>query len=147
MPREVRRSAAWFSDGARRKAEARRSRRCVECTSTLPSGRSPYCGRRCQWKFRGRYFWDAARTFVMFRDRYTCQSCRRRRYARELDVDHIREIAAGGATFDYTNLQTICRPCHRAKTAQFNRARRSAPLPDARGNSPAADWWLEWFPS
>ncbi len=117
-------SAAWFSDGARRRTEARRAGRCVECAATLPSHRSPYCSRRCQWRFHGHYFWDSARSYTLLRDRYTCQICGRRRRARELDVDHIVEIAAGGAALEYSNLQTVCRDCHRAKTRRFLSERR-----------------------
>jgi len=55
----------------------------------------------------------------MLRDRYRCQICGTRRRARELDVDHIVEIAVGGAALEYSNLQTVCRQCHRAKTRAF----------------------------
>ncbi len=120
-------SAAWFSDGARRRADARRAARCVECGKSLDSHRTPYCSRRCRWRFHGHYFWDSARSYVMLRDRYTCRICARRRRARELDVDHIVEIAAGGAALEYSNLQTVCRTCHREKTRAFQRARRAGP--------------------
>jgi len=121
-------SAAWFSDGARRRTEARYARRCVECGRTLASRRTPYCSRRCQWKFHGHYFWDSARSFVLLRDRYTCQVCGVRRRARELEVDHIVEIARGGAALDYGNLRTLCRPCHGAKSRRFaSERRREAP--------------------
>jgi 5-methylcytosine-specific restriction endonuclease McrA len=150
--RIVRNSALWFTEGSRRKAEARRARRCVECGSELPNGRSPYCGRRCQWRFQGRYFWDAARTYVIHRDRFTCQACRRRHRVRDLEVDHIWEIALGGPALDYTNLQTMCRACHRAKTAGFLRARARAaraappqeggrPLGSPQGSAEAPDWF------
>jgi 5-methylcytosine-specific restriction endonuclease McrA len=129
-------SAAWFSDGARRRTEARRSRRCVECGAALPSARTPYCSRRCRWRFHGHYFWDSARTYVMARDRYTCQICHRRAKARSLDVDHILEISRGGASLEYSNLQTVCRECHRQKTVQFLRLR--AALRDEPGASPPA---------
>ena len=121
-------SAAWFSDGARRRTEARRAARCVECGRELRSHRTPYCSRRCQWKFHGHYFWDSARSYVLLRDRYVCQVCGTRRRARELDVDHIVEIARGGAALEYSNLQTVCRPCHRAKTRAFRQSRRTPPL-------------------
>lgn len=145
--RIVRRSASWFTEGRARKAEARRSRRCVECAEALDSGRTPYCGRVCQWRFQGRYFWDAARIYVMHRDRYTCQHCQVRRRARELEVDHIVEIARGGESLRYENLQTLCRGCHREKTRRFLRARRSvheAPrstLPLSLETSTEIDWF------
>ncbi len=114
-------SAAWFGDGARRRAEARRDARCVECRRALSSHRTPYCSRRCQWMFHGHYFWDSARSYVMLRDRYTCRICGVRHRARELDVDHIVEIARGGAALEYSNLQTVCRQCHGRKTRGFLR--------------------------
>lgn len=119
-------SSAWFSDGARRRTEARRAGRCVECGTALASRRTPYCSRRCQWKFHGHYFWDSARSFTMLRDRYTCRLCGCRKRARELDVDHIVEIALGGAALEYSNLQTVCRDCHRAKTSGFLRSRSAS---------------------
>jgi 5-methylcytosine-specific restriction endonuclease McrA len=112
-------SVAWFSDGAERRRLARRAARCVECSRPLASHRTPYCSRTCQWKFHGHYFWDSARSYVMLRDRYRCQICGVRRRARELDVDHIVEIARGGAALEYSNLQTVCRQCHRSKTRAF----------------------------
>jgi 5-methylcytosine-specific restriction enzyme A len=118
-------SAAWFSDGARRRMEARRAGLCVECGKALSSHRTPYCSRTCRWKFHGHYFWDSARSYVMLRDRYTCQICHGRRRARQLDVDHIVEIAAGGAALEYSNLQTVCRDCHRVKTQSFLSQRRT----------------------
>jgi 5-methylcytosine-specific restriction endonuclease McrA len=33
-------------------------------------------------------------------------------------VDHITPISQGGAELDISNLQPICEPCHRAKTAR-----------------------------
>jgi 5-methylcytosine-specific restriction endonuclease McrA len=120
-------SAAWFSDGARRRKEARDGRRCVECDRSLESRRTPYCSRRCRWKFHGHYFWDSARSFVLLRDRYTCQVCGQRRRARELEVDHILEIALGGAALEYSNLRTVCRPCHREKSRRFASERARGP--------------------
>jgi 5-methylcytosine-specific restriction protein A len=120
-------SSAWFSDGARRRVEARRNARCVECDRPLPSHRTPYCSRRCQWRFHGHYFWDSARSYTMLRDRYRCRICGARKRARELDVDHIVEIARGGAALEYSNLQTVCRDCHRVKTREFLRSPRSDP--------------------
>jgi 5-methylcytosine-specific restriction enzyme A len=64
----------------------------------------------------------------MLRDRYTCRLCGTRRRARELDVDHIVEIARGGAALEYSNLQTVCRTCHREKTRRFREAQRSSAL-------------------
>ena len=140
--RIVRDSARWFSEGTRLKREARRARRCVACGRGLDSRRTPYCSRLCQWRFQGGYFWDAARTYAMHRDRFVCQHCHRRYRVRGLEVDHIVEIAAGGPPLDPANLQTLCRSCHRAKTVQFLRTRKTAAPP-----SLAADSTGEWFPA
>jgi 5-methylcytosine-specific restriction endonuclease McrA len=75
--------------------------------------------------FHGHYFWDSARSYVLLRDRYTCRICGARRRARELDVDHIVEIARGGAALEFSNLQTVCRDCHRRKTREFLRQPRA----------------------
>ena len=152
-PRRVLRSSAlWFSEGSQLKAAARRAQRCVECRRALPDRRSPYCSRRCQWGFRGRYFWDAARTFVLHRDRFTCQVCRRRRPVADLEVDHVVEIARGGPSLEYLNLQTLCRRCHRHKTAGYLRLPRQERLRDptgsARVDAPGPrEWGADWFPA
>lgn len=39
------------------------------------------------------------------------------------DVDHIVPVAEGGGQCDLDNLQTLCMPCHRQKTAEMNRRR------------------------
>lgn len=116
-------SRRWFTEGHRERAAARRARSCVECHHPLTSGRTPYCSNRCLWKYHGRFFWDAARFYVMRRDRYTCRVCGTRARRRQLEVDHIREIARGGASLDYDNLQTLCKACHRRKTSEFLRGR------------------------
>lgn len=150
-PRVLRNSSAWFSEGAALKLAARRGRRCVECGKALPTRRTPYCSRRCQWRFQGRYFWDAARTYVIHRDRFTCQRCRRRFRVAELEVDHRLEIARGGPSLEYENLQTICRSCHRAKTAGFLRERaarrRRGDAPPRLADASADGWETPWFPA
>lgn len=138
----------WFTDGFRLREVARRGRRCVECGKELPTRRTPYCSRRCRWSFHGRYFWDAARRAVIHRDRFRCRACGTRCPARLLDVDHIVELAVGGEALDSANLQTLCRPCHRRKTAGFLRSRasvRSSPLKGDQGSVGVET--PEWFPA
>jgi hypothetical protein len=141
-------TAAWFTEGVERRDLARRDQRCVECGVGLPSRRTPYCSRRCKWSFHGRYFWDAARRVTIRRDRFRCRACGLRYPVRELDVDHIVELAAGGRPLDPSNLQTLCRPCHRRKTAQFLRfrsaARREAGAPTIRTFDAEGP---DWFPA
>jgi 5-methylcytosine-specific restriction endonuclease McrA len=146
--RLVRDSDGWFTVGAARKRLAHAEHRCVECYQPLARGRAIYCGRVCQWKFHGRFFWDSARIAVLRRDRYTCRACGRRARRRELEVDHILEIARGGAPLSYENLQTLCRPCHRRKTSQFLRSARSGREDLGRQPAgPAPSTEPEWFPA
>ncbi|WP_206424409.1 HNH endonuclease [Halorubrum sp. CSM-61] len=42
------------------------------------------------------------------------------------EVDHIERVADGGHPFDETNLQTLCKYCHRDKTAAENRTNEPA---------------------
>jgi len=80
--------------------------------------------------------------YVLRRDRFTCRACGRRGRKRDFDVDHIREIASGGPSLSYDNLQTLCKDCHRSKTASFLRSRwQRVTLPIDPDDLP------EWFPA
>ena len=37
------------------------------------------------------------------------------------EVDHIIPVANGGEMYEYTNLQSLCKPCHSKKTNEENR--------------------------
>lgn len=61
--------------------------------------------------------WDALRPRVLRRDKHLCQECRRAgRATPATTVDHIIPKAHGGTDAD-TNLESLCWPCHRSKTA------------------------------
>jgi 5-methylcytosine-specific restriction protein A len=67
--------------------------------------------------------WTKLRNVVMQRDRGLCQPCKRRGVYKEVGrrkgdgaVDHIIPKTRGG-TDDLANLQSICDPCHKGKTA------------------------------
>lgn len=63
---------------------------------------------------RGGRPWRRKRESILLRDKYTCQGCGV--VTLDLEVDHIVNIARGG-TDDEANLQALCVPCHKAKTA------------------------------
>lgn len=71
--------------------------------------------------------WGAVRRLVLIRDDYRCVKCGK---AGRLEVDHIRPLRRGGAPWDLTNLQTLCRACHIAKTRRENE-RKPTPAQDA----------------
>ncbi|MEU6704735.1 HNH endonuclease [Streptomyces wuyuanensis] len=64
--------------------------------------------------------WDRRiRPRALARDGFACVHCGARE---KLEVDHIVPIAKGG-TWELSNAQTLCRPCHLAKTAKDRRSK------------------------
>lgn len=66
--------------------------------------------------------WDKLRRQILARDSYLCQACLRQGRItalcvrpRDHAVDHIIPKAQGG-TDDERNLQSLCEPCHAAKS-------------------------------
>lgn len=67
--------------------------------------------------------WMAIRARILSRDCGLCQVCKLAgRLTLARDVDHVRELADGGTDAD-ANLQSICGPCHEAKTEAARLAR------------------------
>lgn len=61
--------------------------------------------------------WDIIRARILKRDNHLCQACfRNGRAVTATTVDHIKAKAYGG-TDDNSNLEGLCWPCHRRKTA------------------------------
>lgn len=61
--------------------------------------------------------WEQVRQRILTRDCGLCQVCAANaRVTLGSEVDHIAPISEGGSDAD-ANLQTICPPCHKAKTA------------------------------
>ncbi|WP_369115069.1 HNH endonuclease [Edwardsiella tarda] len=62
--------------------------------------------------------WSLIRVRILKRDKYLCQECLRSgRAVSATTVDHIQPKSHGG-TDDDSNLEALCWPCHRAKTAR-----------------------------
>ncbi|WP_325984950.1 HNH endonuclease [Pseudomonas protegens] len=78
-----------------------------------------------QWgSGRGGRPWRRIRERILLRDQYTCRCCGV--VTHELEVDHIINVAEGGSDDD-SNLQSLCVPCHQAKTgAEAARSRGQA---------------------
>lgn len=92
--------------------------------------RSGYCEqhRGCGWQRHQRgqsatvrgygSVWRKLRAIVLERDRYLCQACYKQGlYVTATTVDHIIAKAHGG-TDSFSNLQSLCDRCHKAKTAR-----------------------------
>ena len=62
--------------------------------------------------------WSKLRLQILERDSYLCQTCMRaNRVTPANTVDHIKPKAQKG-TDDPINLESICDPCHKVKTAK-----------------------------
>jgi len=72
------------------------------------------------------------------REEPSCRRCG----APTTDVDHIVPLADGGGQFDRENLQGLCHPCHKKKTGEDNRRRRTKRWTSFLGDSEAASPWL-----
>ncbi len=68
-----------------------------------------------QDRFANRRVPDSMRAAVLMRDGGRCRKCRR---AIKLEMDHIVPVSKGGKT-EESNLQTLCRPCNRAKSKKL----------------------------
>jgi 5-methylcytosine-specific restriction endonuclease McrA len=71
--------------------------------------------------------WPRTARRILKRDRHKCYVCG----AKATEVDHVVPASKGG-TDDDSNLRSICRRCHRAKTGREGQARspfRSAKRP------------------
>ena len=62
--------------------------------------------------------WALLRLRIFARDSWRCVKCKR---AGRLECDHIVPLRRGGAEYDESNLQSLCRPCHIRKSASENR--------------------------
>jgi 5-methylcytosine-specific restriction endonuclease McrA len=100
------------------------------------------------WKKQNRhergygYQWEKARQIALSRDNYLCQHClKKNRATPAQEVDHIVPKAKGG-TDDIDNLQSLCPPCHRAKTIEDNGGTKikSGSLIDGSPDDPDDPW-------
>lgn len=70
--------------------------------------------------------WAKLRKRILRRDKGLCQICLAGgKYRPAKSVDHIKPKFEGGDDHD-ENLQSLCKPCHDAKTASENRRARSS---------------------
>lgn len=70
--------------------------------------------------------WRRLRNEVFARDDHTCRHCGRHSpTGTGLEADHITEHSRRGRD-DLDNLQTLCAPCHKAKTNAESAARNTA---------------------
>ena len=62
--------------------------------------------------------WSKVRLQVLARDGWKCTRCQK---SGRLEVDHVKPLERGGELYDLGNLQSLCRSCHIAKSADEKR--------------------------
>lgn len=76
------------------------------------------------------YGWTKIRSVAMRRDGGLCQMCLKAdRVTMASEVDHITPVEHGG-TDDLENLQSLCRDCHKMKTAYESAEGRAQAMPE-----------------
>ena len=68
--------------------------------------------------------WSKVRLKVLDRDGWACVLCGK---AGRLEADHIKALEHGGAVYAESNLQTLCRDYHFAKTSEERRGKEVDP--------------------
>jgi len=96
---------------------------CANCCSPLEGRRKAYCSDRCTREYWIKHDWGSLRNSVLQKSNYTCAKCgyriaRDSLYWSLFVVDHIKPIFLGGNEFDENNLQVLCKPCDKKKTAK-----------------------------
>lgn len=100
------------------------NRICVNCGKIITKKRQrKYCDVDCYREFEEKNYHSALRLRLMAESKFTCQKCGRQPESRnDLILDHIKPIALGSAEFDKENLQILCIPCNKIKTAKDMKA-------------------------
>ena len=71
--------------------------------------------------------WVAIRKSVMRRDKGLCQQCLSEgRVTLAEEVDHMTPLHAGGHATDESNLVSLCKECHKAKSDREDKERRGS---------------------
>lgn len=92
---------------------------CRKCGVLLTGRKRAWCSKKCLKEVLLTVDWRYIRRCIIRRDKGKCVLCGS--WASE--VDHIIEMADGGSFHEWTNLRSLCTPCHKAKTQIMRRAR------------------------
>lgn len=86
---------------------------------SINGDRTPLTGPADLHRRKGR---TKTRMRILTRDNFTCNKCDESYPETYLEVDHIIPLSQSGPDNDH-NLQTLCIPCHREKTATERQGR------------------------
>lgn len=101
-----------------------KTRSCDRCGKTYAYSRSTskFCSTNCRAAFNGTdrlRIPDDVRYYILERDNFHCRLCGHAPTpTRELRIDHMEPVAAGGSLLDPENLITLCHPCNSGKGTQ-----------------------------
>lgn len=95
---------------------------CDEC-KPVNSNKSSHAKKRVTQPVYGTARWKKVRAMKL-KINPLCEYCAEGGVVTQaVMVDHIKEIADGGAAFDLNNLASTCMPCHGKKTAKVSKER------------------------
>ncbi|MFD7257163.1 HNH endonuclease [Streptomyces sp. NPDC059874] len=95
-----------------------RTVRAGRCAEHAPAERA-WARTSARNQARNRVWDRVVRPRALARDGFACVQCGERA---GLEVDHVVPVAQGG-TWELTNAQTLCKPCHSLKTLEERRQR------------------------
>jgi len=82
----------------------------------------PFEGAKERWRAERPGNWESLRKKALRRDRRVCRLCGK---VGSNEVDHITPVAEGGS-WELSNLQTLCKSCHKTKTQEDAQRARQA---------------------
>ena len=99
------------------------------CRKKVKPPRRLWATYECNWRAYEYYslirgYSKAIRRFVYERDKGICKHCDLKCAPRNWEADHIIEVVNGGGGCDLSNFQTLCRKCHKKKTAKLVKRER-----------------------
>jgi len=92
---------------------------CLNCGKIIKRKKAKkYCSFKCNYKFATKHSHQLLRNKLIKENNFKCNKCKHKFSSDRLILDHKLPIALGGKEFDENNLQILCIPCHKIKTAQ-----------------------------
>ena len=102
-------------------------RRCLDCNDLSPNSRCDRCARGAQARRqqrRPRSAADSLRSRIKAQGGADCYLCGLTFAAEHIEVDHVLELADGGLD-EPGNIAPACIRCHRVKTTEAAKLRRT----------------------
>ena len=92
--------------------------KCRGCQTAVPKGRQTWCSNTCY----ARHYWPIVCREVFKRDAGICQICFVK--VARWECDHIVPFSEGGLSV-VENCRVLCVPCHKKRTAEHRRSKKT----------------------